>query len=385
MPIASETLRLSEDLRVTIAASVDGQVRRTVAAWVAAWDRLELAFNVAVDELLSVEPGQWPTRAQITRAARPQQALAAAADELERLARNAGVDIVDTAGNAVDLAATAQPRIIASQLPPTTGATSVLSVSFDRIDPDAINAIVQRVTGQIESLLRPLSGEAVTSMQSALIRGVALGDNPRTAAREMLRRLEGEFNGGLTRAMVISRTEILDAMRAGAQAQQEANGDVLAGWVWLARLDRRTCPSCWAKHGGLHRLDEQGPNDHQQGRCARMPKTKTWRQLGFDLEEPPDELPDAQAVFAQLPEDDQLAVMGSGRLERLRSGAVSWADLTRKRSTAGWRDSWAPTPLRDLAAVAEARVSRPATKRTLIIGRGRSSPLVRVTTRRKPA
>lgn len=117
----------------------------------------------------------------------------------------------------------------------------------------------------------------------------------------MLKGLEGEFNGGLTRALTISRTEILDAYRASSKQTMAANDDVLAGWMWTAELDETTCESCWAMDGQIFDLDVDGPDDHQNGRCTRTPVTKPWRELGFDVDEPPDQRPNAEDVFRASP------------------------------------------------------------------------------------
>jgi len=157
----------------------------------------------------------------------------------------------------------------------------------------------------------------------------------------------------MARAMVISRTEMLDAHRNAAHLWELDNADVMAGWEWISALDKRTCPSCWSKHGTIHDIKEPGPHDHQQGRCTRLPKAKTWADLGFKgIDEPADLLPDAQSTFEQLSAEDQLTVMGKRRLELVQSGKVSWADLSRKRTTSGWRDSYAPASVSDLEALA---------------------------------
>ncbi len=91
-------------------------------------------------------------------------------------------------------------------------------------------------------------------------------------------------------------------------------------------------------HGTEHNLDETGPNDHQQGRCARVPKVKTWRELGFDLDEPQDVTPDARAWFEGLSREDQVKVMGPDRLAALDAG-VPWHELAQRRVNRGWRDS----------------------------------------------
>src|SRR5207237_168588 len=117
-------------------------------------------------------------------------------------------------------------------------------------------------------------------------------------------------------------------------------------WVWQAQLDSRTCPSCWAQHGSVHDLSETGPNDHQQGRCARVPKTKSWRDLGFSVREPADLMPDAQTAFRAMSKADQLAVMGPVRLHALNAGVLPWSALSMKVTTKGWRDSYAATPVK---------------------------------------
>lgn len=349
MPITRQTLRLSDELRVILAGNVGRVTRDLVEAWVRAWEQIEDAWAKAIDDLVEASvDGQWPDQSQILRASRAQRALELARREIIALADFAGVTVVTSLPDVIGPAAQWQARLIASQFPPQAGDTASLAVGFDRISTDAIGAIVERSTEQITARTRFLEPHATEAMRQALVRGVAVGDNPRTAARLMLRRTEGVFNGGLTRALGIARTEMLDAYRSGAAAAQLANADVVTGWVWTAQLDSRTCPSCWAMHGSQHPLDEMGPNDHQQGRCARIPKTKPWRELGFDLDEPADLLPDARRVFAGLPEATKVAIMGPARLHALNTGLADWSDLSMVRSTTGWRDSHVPRPARDL-------------------------------------
>ena len=108
-------------------------------------------------------------------------------------------------------------------------------------------------------------------------------------------------------------------------------------------------------HGTIHDLDEPGPIDHQQGRCARVPVSKSWRDLGIDIPEPPSVVPDALASFRAMPKSDQLAVLGHTRLALLDSGRIRWSDLATRRQTDGWRDSIIPTPLADLVKLAATR------------------------------
>jgi hypothetical protein len=346
VPVGPETIRLATRRKADIDAQVDAETRRLVSAWVREFNALLPELDAALADLAAAGvDGEWPSRAQITRSSRIWKAIAHAEHRLTTLANAAEVNLVNAAGEVVDLAVTLEPRLIASQLPRTEGPTAKLAASFDQLDTGAVDAIVARTTEQIHSLTRPLSTQAAEVMRQELVRAIPAGDNPKTTARRMLKRLEGGFNGGLTRALVISRTELIDASRAGAQAQQQANADVLAGWVWSATLDTTTCPSCWAMHGTEYALDEDGPLDHQQGRCVRLPLLKTWRELGYDLDEPPSVIPDAQATFGAMSQADQLAVMGPSRLEALQSGRMGWDDLSARRSSDGWRDSYGVAPV----------------------------------------
>jgi hypothetical protein len=338
-------------MRAAVDALVDGVTRVLTRAWVAAWDELMWEVGEAITELQQAgTDGRWPSRAQVIRNTRAMRALDVVRQALERLAEQARTETSTAAADAADIAAKRTGRIIASQYPGVAGDPAVLAVKFDRVPADQISAIVQRTTQQVTKLTWPLSSHATDVMKRELIRGMAMGDNPRTAAAQILKRTEGAFNGGLARALNISRTEILDAHRMAAAASQDANADTLAGWVWNAKLDARTCPSCWAQHGQLHPLEEPGPLDHQSGRCSRTPKTMSWADLGFDVPEPPDILPNAEQAFAALSHADQLAIMGAARLAALQRGDISWADLSKLRRTAGWRDSYGVTPLKDLTA-----------------------------------
>ncbi|HET7398983.1 MAG TPA: phage minor head protein [Intrasporangium sp.] len=351
MAIQRETLRLLDGMRVSMLAPVDAAAQALIRSWGTAWNELAAEWDAALVDLVAAsKDGRWPSRRQVTRARRAQKAMEATRAALLDLSRDLPVVVTQALPAMTADAADWAQRLAASQYPPQAGTAMQVITTFDRVDPAALEAIARRTTQQVTALSQPLSAQAEQAMRSALVRGVALGDNPRRAAQVMLDRVEGAFNGGRNRALVIARTEMLDAHRAAGMAQDLANADVLAGWDWVATLDRRTCPSCLAKHGTRHRLEEPGPHDHQQGRCARVPATKSWRDLGFDLDEPTDALPDARAWFNGLPDEDQVAIMGQARLDLLRSGNASWEDLTVKRTTPGWRDSWAPRPVSDLAA-----------------------------------
>lgn len=146
---------------------------------------------------------------------------------------------------------------------------------------------------------------------------------------------------------MIARTEQLDAYRAAEQSHQ-ANADLLTGWQWIATLGPRTCRSCVAMHGSIHGLDEPGPLDHQQGRCARMPLTKSWDELGFPGAQEPSRTinpGDGEKWLAGQPDDVQRHILGVNGQKQWQDGNWPSSEWSERRETDGWRDSFgAATP-----------------------------------------
>lgn len=347
MAITGTTLLIASDIRRRMLDLTNAQVLSLTQAWVGAWDLLEPEFQDTLEDILQGSVKGSVPRSTLAKNARLQAALQQAKASLDELTRAGEETIVTDLMEAVLEASQGHVAIGTSQLPP--GAASA-GISFELPATTALDAIVARSIQQIHSDLRPLPLDVQRLMKAELIRGVAVGDNPRTTARRIVKRAGSRFNGGLARATNIARTETLDAHRSGARASALRNRDVLAGWVWSATLDARTCPSCLSQHGELHEVEEEGPLDHQRGRCARIDKTKSWKELGFDIEEPADETPDAKAWFEGLTEDTQRTIMGPARLKMLQDGDIQWSDLSHKVTTDGWRDSMHTTSVRDLAA-----------------------------------
>ena len=348
MSSTRETFNLLGQIRVVVDDTVDFVTEELIRSWAYTWTSVLKDWETAVAELqqLSVD-GKWPPRRTVLRAERAQKALEATYQGLTSLGETAGVRIIAGLNPAIQ-AAQGHLDVIASQAPAVERA--YLRASLVRADSEQIRAITTRVTEQITKTVFPLAGDSFEIMRETLVRGVAQGQNPRTAARRMVQNLHIGYSQSLTRAMTIARTEILDAHRAAAAVHHAANADVLQGWEWIATLDRRTCPSCLAQHGTFHELNEPGPEDHQQGRCARLPKLKSWAELGFNVEEPPSLLPDAQDWFDRQPDQTRVAIMGRKRLQLLDNGDVTWSDLSTRRSNPGWRDSHVVTPVKDLTS-----------------------------------
>lgn len=356
MAVTNRTLWLLAELRDQIGGTTDNAVRDLAGAWVVAWDELSEAWREAIDEVVAefVTTGVWPPPWKLARLSRLNVTSIATQQALTALTATTVSTSSTGAQTVIAATAAAEPAIMASQLPANLAAAALKAYSHN-IAPSALEAIALRARQQITVTTWPLSTEATEAMRRSLIRGVATGANPREAARDMVRRVEGAFNGGLTRAQNVARTEMLDAYRDASAHVHFANRDVLDGWTWIATLDRRTCPSCWGMHGTHHPLTQPGPLDHQSGRCARMPKVKTWRELGIDLDELEDQVPNAQETFDALDEATQREIVGPGRLAMLKAGKITLADLPMLKQNPGWRPSYVPRNLGQLDQVVRRR------------------------------
>lgn len=391
MAVTRSTIALTRRLRRDIGAETDAVDRHLARQWVAAWDRLAPAWRAASTEIaaLAVAEGRWPTVHQIARSG-AMDALEASRTELDKLSEETDTAASAGAERIVELDVDLEVRIIASQAPPTQqealtrharrvreqedeeppditdggmvppptaadilGQAAIAGLLAGRFEPSAVAAIIARAQGRIHADTWPLAPDAEQAMKDALIEGVIVGDHPEQVARDMVARTETAFNGGLTRAMTISRTEMLDAYRASSAYTHRANADLVEGWEWYASTDRKTCSACFARHGTVHPVTEPGPDDHPRGRCTRLPVLKTWEELGINAPEPPPVVLDGEKAFRRMTRADQLAVLGPTRLALLDSGRITWSDLATWRNNPSWRRSNQPTTVRDLQAIAD--------------------------------
>lgn len=345
MAITATTLRLTARLRADLLATTNEQDRTLTGAWVDAWDTVSTDLEAAINELAANAQGGMFSRSTLLRSRRLQIVLQHIAQALVTLSENAGRLITDDLPGVVRAAGEAQEAIIASQLPE---AERDKLAGWERVDTRQIDAIVKRSTEQITSQLWPLSTEADAVIRREIVRGVASGSNPRQTAAKIMKGAEGGFNGGLARALTVARTETLDAHRAAAAVAHAENADVLGGWIWLTKLSVSppVCPACLGMSGTEHPLTEPGPEGHQNCRCARMPRTKTWAELGIEgLDEPESKTPDAEAWFEALDEKAQRGILGAGRYDAWAKGNYPIGQWAVRKENPEWRASYQTSPL----------------------------------------
>lgn len=157
-------------------------------------------------------------------------------------------------------------------------------------------------------LLREAWPDAVDGLTNALIRGVALGDNPRVVARAMA---DG-MTDGLDRMMTIARTEMIRSYREATRQEYEQSG-VVTGYRRIAAKDADTCLACIAMDGEEYETDEL-MEIHPNDRCAMIP-------IVFGM--PPIEWQAGQDWLDVQSEEVQRQILGPTRYDLYADGTVA--------------------------------------------------------------
>lgn len=217
--------------------------------------------------------------------------------------------------------------------PAPRAAVASIRGSFDRLPALALQRFVGRASnGQpLGLLLHEIAPLAHQQVKDALAYGVAAGKHPSVIAGEVQRAAD------ITRwrALTIARTEIIGANREAATQTFRQTG-MVTSWTWQCRKDTRTCASCWAQSGSEHPVEEQMAT-HPNCRCTKVPRTRSWAELGFPG------IPDARPVitpgpvaFDNLSEADRLVILGRAKLDAYNAGQITLADLVQHTRSSRW-------------------------------------------------
>lgn len=210
----------------------------------------------------------------------------------------------------------------------------------------------------VRQLLARMPGDAGAAVRHELITGMALGKSPRDVARRARAAATGL---SLTRALTISRTEMLRAYREATAVTFEENDHLLEGWVWQSAGNGRTCPACWAMHGTRHPLTER-MESHPNCRCTQVPITKGWRDILEDAAPGawlalPDAgrkaalgIPKGTDLFARLPPAQQRAILGPARYKLYNTHGVPLSSMMTWHNDPTWGRSPRLRSVRDLMA-----------------------------------
>ncbi len=198
-------------------------------------------------------------------------------------------------------------------------------------------------------VMRSFESAIQQEMASEILTGYLKGEG----TAKMSRRLRNAFDLVKRDAETLTRTWVADANNNAAKMVYDANSDIIEGEEWCATLEvntkagRGTCLRCAGLDGRVYPLDEEHirPPLHPRCRCLMVPKTKTYRELGLDIDELREvarpytikhggkigRIGDFDGTFDKWiftqSEKYQLDVLGPNRLRLIKEGKIKFSDL----------------------------------------------------------
>jgi SPP1 gp7 family putative phage head morphogenesis protein len=272
--------------------------------------------------------------------------LAFQGGRMDALLTQARAELTRFQGQAVGIVSTAQETALQRVPADVTALTlaalgdapaaaqAVLRNSWSHLPSNVIEEFVGRTAAgsPLSGVFRSLGTEVGAGLETAIIGGLAAGSHPRVIAAEV----RNEFGTGLNRALLITRTETLNAYREATRREYQANADVVGGWTWHSALGPRTCPACWVMHGSKH-SNEERLDGHPRCRCSMLPLTPSWEELGFvGLPDTRPVVPRGIDLFEQASDEVQLSVLGAKGFAAYQSGEVKLVDFLARTDSPTW-------------------------------------------------
>lgn len=215
----------------------------------------------------------------------------------------------------------------------------------------------------LADLFAGMGPEAVGRARAVLTQAAAFG----WGADKTARQFRDVLALTRTRAETIARTELHRVYRTTTRDTYAANADVVTGWTWRAHIDRKTCPGCMAMDGTVHPVDEVLAG-HPRCRCAMVPLTPTWADLGLDGVPETGITPEGRGErrLAAMSAAEQDGILGPTKAALYRQGQITLEDCVTRAYDPRWG------VMHREATVAEARAH--AAARGVIQRVSRSTP-----------
>ncbi|TNG94887.1 phage head morphogenesis protein [Pasteurellaceae bacterium USgator11] len=148
-------------------------------------------------------------------------------------------------------------------------------------------------------------------------------------------------------AETLVRTAVMRVHDRASEALKEENLDIIKGEMHVSTLDFRTSDVCRVRDGKMWDLDKKPighdlpyrrPPLHPNCRSTLKLITKSWRELGFNVDEMPEstrasmdgqvkESLDYEAWLKGKTKAEQDAVLGKGKADMWRNGVITFRDM----------------------------------------------------------
>jgi SPP1 gp7 family putative phage head morphogenesis protein len=231
----------------------------------------------------------------------------------------------------------------------------VLPVKLETVAPsaDQLLAAVNSRPFQgklLKEVYTELSASAFRKVRDTIRAGIVEGRTTDQVVRDIRGRRSMGFRDGILESNrrateTVVRTAINHTANTAREYTYERNGNLIKGVRWNSTLDGRTSAVCRARDGKVYEPGKgPRPPAHFNCRSSTSPVTKSWRELGFDI----DELPPATraSMNGRVPADQdydtwlrkqpkafQEEVLGPTRAKLFRKGLKMERFVDRKGST----------------------------------------------------
>lgn len=306
------------------------------------WRRMQTDISTLQTEINAMRArGEEISAGRIWRLERMQAIQSQAAQEIAKFSPFAAQTVTAGQREAIEAGQRNAYDLVQASFLPEMG----IEVNFATMPRAAVEQMVGFLAdgSPLNEVIAKYTTDAVDRFGETMVTGLAAGWNPNKLARE----LRGAYGIGLTNALRIARTEQLRAYRTAAANTYRNNAHIVKGWERHAQADTRTCMACILLDGKRYELD-QDMDDHVQGRCAMLPITKSYAELGIDAPEPDFSREKGIDWFQRQDEGTQRLMMGSGMWQAWKDGLFALEDIPKKVESDVWGDSWVPKPLYEL-------------------------------------
>jgi len=329
-----EVTRLAEQFSKRIAALEANAAAEMVSAYGSIWNTLSQELDILLEQI----QGQQMSFAQVQKNKRYRQLLANAQEQVNRFSVTAEGGIIQTQRQASLLSQSSTKSVVDAALPSgiDTKVLAQAGIEWVRLPTQALESFVGMAGdgSPLANLLAPLGQEASIGVREGIREGIALGRGPRETARLVRQK----FGMPLTRSLAISRTETLRAFRESSRIQYAANSAVVKGWERHSAKDAEVCIACLALDGKKYET-QQPIDEHINGRCAMLPVTITYEDLGLDVPETQERVETGREWFENQPNSVQRQMMGRSRYDAWKSGVLDMEDMVHINHSVAWGDT----------------------------------------------
>lgn len=316
--------------------------------WLGILRRLTPQVEALADDVAAMET---PSRGKLTKLARMKRILRQVSEQAARFGQTVTTEIELVTNASIQQGLDDALRLMELSLPPLPGqTTSAITASFTRLPAEAVISAAGLLgdDSPLAIRLQDAYGEYVAQeVEKHLLDGIAAGQNPRRIASLLRRNLQNAGARGLTSALTTIRTAQIKSYQLANHSQYAANPRIVPEWTWVAALDDRTCMSCVAQHGTTH-LYTETMNDHHNGRCAPVPKTISYADLGINVAEPVPEIERGEDWFKRQTAGVQREMMGPGKYNAWKDNQFEIRELSKPYTDDVYGELLRETPLREL-------------------------------------